>query len=96
MYVNSLMNWSHKISWIETTFSARRMRENNLEMACSNCLLDKYTYPSPSKRFPWTSCNSSIKIPPNIYLLNYDLNKEFQLFGFFKKKSSFRTERHNQ
>lgn len=79
-YFNSLMNWSHKISWIKMTFSARRMWENNLEMACSEYLVDKYTYTSPSKRFPWTYCNSSTKIPPNIYPLNFDLNKEFQLF----------------
>lgn len=44
MYFKSLMNWSQKISWLENTFSARLMWENNLEMAYSKCLVDKYTY----------------------------------------------------
>lgn len=40
---NSLMNYSCKISWIETTLSARYMWGINLEMARSKCLVDKHT-----------------------------------------------------
>lgn len=32
------------------------------------------------QRLPWTPWHSSIKILPNIYLLDFDLNKKFQLF----------------
>lgn len=56
------------------------MWENNLEMACSKCLVDRYAYTSPSKGLPGTSYHSSLKTPPNIYLLDFDLNKKFQLF----------------
>lgn len=63
-YCNSLMNWSHKISCTETTLSARCMRKNNLEIACSKCLVDKILTEVFQRDFPGHPVIQALKYLP--------------------------------
>lgn len=58
------MNWSHKFSCIETTFSAKCMRKNNLEIACSKCLVDKILTEVFQRDFPGHPVIQALKYLP--------------------------------